>query len=173
MAIEIWMTAAGIEDCILIRCGKEEKKVNLLIDSGQDATAFDPILRRILWNQEKIDLFILYNKDTVIGKLFCFFSIYFAGLSAPTAESLAFLLVVMLALESDGSIQSLYRHFLAKAIGKSRSVFYYLSAYAKVDYSGFMAVTAKIALSIISDAFRPLPVRSAWTILLSPSWALR
>ena len=100
----------------------------------------------------------LYNKNTVTGKLFCFFSIYFAGLSAPTAESLAFLLVAMLALESAGSIRSLYRHFLAKATGKSLNAFYYLCSYAKVDYSGFMAVTAKIALGIIPDAFRPLPV---------------
>ena len=68
----------------------------------------------------------LYNKNTVTGKLFYFFSVYFAGLSAPTAESLAFLLVAMLALESAGSIRSLYRHFLAKATGKSLNAFYYL-----------------------------------------------
>ena len=100
----------------------------------------------------------LYNKNTVTGKLFYFFSVYFAGLSAPTAESLAFLLVAMLALESAGSIRSLYRHFLAKATGKSLNAFYYLCPYAKVDYSGFMAMTAKIAPGIIPDTFRPLPV---------------
>lgn len=101
---------------------------------------------------------LLYNKNTVTGKLFCFFSIYFVGLSAPTAESLAFLLVSMLALESAGSIRSLYRHFLAKATGKSLNAFYYLCSYAKVDYSSFMATTARLALGIIPDAFRSLPV---------------
>lgn len=64
----------------------------------------------------------------------------------------------MLALESAGSIRTLYRHFLAKATGNSLNAFYYLCSYAKVDYSGFMTVTAKIALGIIPDAFRPLPV---------------
>lgn len=35
MSMEIWMTKAGIGDCILIRCGKQKKKVNILIDSRQ------------------------------------------------------------------------------------------------------------------------------------------
>ena len=47
MSIEIWMAKAGIGDCILIRCGKAEKKVNILIDSGQGISAFDSILKRI------------------------------------------------------------------------------------------------------------------------------
>ena len=63
MAIEIWMTTAGIGDCILIRCGRTEKKANILIDSGQGAAAFNSTLRRILWNQEKIDLLILTHDD--------------------------------------------------------------------------------------------------------------
>ncbi len=63
MAIEIWMTKAGIGDCILIRCGKQKKKVNILIDSGQGASSFEPVLRRIIKNDEKIDLLILTHDD--------------------------------------------------------------------------------------------------------------
>lgn len=63
MAIEIWMTEAGIGDCILIRCGKSEKKVNILIDSGQGKNVFDSVLRRILRNEEKVDLLILTHDD--------------------------------------------------------------------------------------------------------------
>ncbi len=57
MAIEIWMTEAGIGDCILIRCGKSEKKVNILIDSGQGKNVFDSVLRRILMKRKLICLF--------------------------------------------------------------------------------------------------------------------
>lgn len=54
MAIEICMTEAGIGECILIRCGKSEKKVNILIDSGQGENVFDSALRRVLRNEEKL-----------------------------------------------------------------------------------------------------------------------
>lgn len=63
MAMEIWMTQAGIGDCILIRCGKQKKKVNILIDSGQGAGSFDSVLRKIVSNDEKIDLLILTHDD--------------------------------------------------------------------------------------------------------------
>lgn len=63
MSIEIWMAKAGIGDCILIRCGKAEKKVNILIDSGQGISAFDSILKRVSWNEEKIDMLILTHDD--------------------------------------------------------------------------------------------------------------
>ena len=63
MSIEIWMTKAGIGDCILIRCGKQKKKVNILIDSGQGAGSFDTVLRKIVRNDEKIDLLILTHDD--------------------------------------------------------------------------------------------------------------
>lgn len=63
MSIEIWMTKAGIGDCILIRCGKQKKKVNILIDSGQGASSFDSVLRKIIRNGERIDLLILTHDD--------------------------------------------------------------------------------------------------------------
>ena len=49
---------------------------------------------------------LLYNKNTVIGRLFCYFSMYFTGVPVPTAESLCLLLISMLALESAGSVRS-------------------------------------------------------------------
>lgn len=63
MSMEIWMTKAGIGDCILVRCGNKEKKVNILIDSGQGATGFDLVLKRIYWNEEQIDLLVLTHDD--------------------------------------------------------------------------------------------------------------
>ena len=63
MSLEIWMTQAGIGDCILVRCGRADRKVNILIDSGQGATVFDSVLRRISRNDEKIDMLILTHDD--------------------------------------------------------------------------------------------------------------
>lgn len=57
------MTKAGIGDCILVRCGKSGKKVNILIDSGQGAGVFSSTLRRVYNNGEKVDLLILTHDD--------------------------------------------------------------------------------------------------------------
>lgn len=63
MSMEIRMTKAGIGDCILVRCGNCEKKVNILIDSGQGATGFDSVLNRIYWNEEQINLLVFTHDD--------------------------------------------------------------------------------------------------------------
>ncbi len=42
---------------------KIRKKVNILIDSGQGENVFDSVLRRVLRNEEKVDLLILTHDD--------------------------------------------------------------------------------------------------------------
>ena len=101
---------------------------------------------------------LLYNKNTVIGRLFCYFSMYFTGVPVPTVESLCLLLISMLALESAGSVRSLYRHFLSKITEKSLNAFYYACSYAKADYSAFMNVTIRKAIRIIPDFIADHPV---------------
>ena len=101
---------------------------------------------------------LLYNKNTVIGRLFCYFSVYFKNVPAPTAESLFLLLVSMLALESAHSIRFLYQHFLSKVTEKSLNAFYYACSYAKADYSTFMNTTIRIALNIIPKSIAYHPV---------------
>ena len=101
---------------------------------------------------------LLYNKNTVIGRLFCYFSMYFTGVPVPTMESLCLLLISMLALESAGSVRSLYRHFLSKITEKSLNAFYYACSYAKADYSAFMNVTIRKAIRIIPDFIAYHPV---------------
>lgn len=64
-----------------------------------------------------------------------------------------FLLVLsILALESAHSIRFLYQHFLSGITKKSLNTFYHACSYAKVDCSGFMNVTAKIALHLIPES---------------------
>lgn len=68
------------------------------------------------------------------------------------------LVLSMLAMESADSIRSLYRHFLSTVTEKSLNAFYYVCSYAKADYSVFMNVTARLALSIIPDTLRSNPI---------------
>lgn len=99
-----------------------------------------------------------YHKNTVIGRLFCYFSAYFKSASAPTAESLFLLLLSILALESANSIRCLYQHFLSKVTTKSLNAFYYACSYAKIDYSTFMNTTINIALKMIPNSIAYHPV---------------
>lgn len=68
------------------------------------------------------------------------------------------LVLSMLAMESADSIRSLYRHFLSTVTEKSLNAFYYVCSYAKVDYSAFMNVTARLALGIIPETLRSQPI---------------
>lgn len=61
-------------------------------------------------------------------------------------------------MESADSIRSLYRHFLSGITAKSLNAFYYACSYAKVDYSGFMNITASMALNLIPESLRSQPI---------------
>lgn len=61
-------------------------------------------------------------------------------------------------MESADSIRSLYKHFLSGITHKSLNAFYYACSYAKVDYSGFMNVTAGMALRLIPESLLSQPV---------------
>ena len=100
----------------------------------------------------------LYNKESLIGRLYQYFYIYFEKFPAPTAETLFLLLLSILAMESAHSIRFLYTHFLSGVTEKSLNAFYYACSYAKVDYSGFMNVTASMSLKLVPESLRPQPV---------------
>jgi hypothetical protein len=61
-------------------------------------------------------------------------------------------------MESAHSIRFLYRHFLSGITEKSLNAFYYACSYAKVDYSGFMNITASMALNLIPESLRSQPI---------------
>ena len=70
-----------------------------------------------------------------------------------------FLLVLsILILESVHSIRFLYQHFLSGITTKSLNTFYHACSYAKVDYSHFMNITAKVALRMIPDSLATQPI---------------
>lgn len=63
MGMEIYLTQASLGDCILIRCGEEQKKVNILIDSGLSINNFERAINIIEDNNEKIDLCMFTHDD--------------------------------------------------------------------------------------------------------------
>ena len=56
---------------------------------------------------------LIIQQNNLIGRLYRYFYIYFKTFSAPTFETLFLLVLSILAMESEASIRSLYRHFLA------------------------------------------------------------
>ena len=100
----------------------------------------------------------LYNEKTLTGRLHKYFLIYFETFSAPTADTLFLLVLSILTLESVHSIRFLYQHFLSGITTKSLNTFYHACSYAKVDYSHFMNITAKVALRMIPDSLAIQPI---------------
>ena len=92
------------------------------------------------------------TKKTLTGRLHKYFLIYFETFSAPTADTLFLLVLSILTLESVHSIRFLYQHFLSGITTKSLNTFYHACSYAKVDYSHFMNITAKVALRMIQNS---------------------
>lgn len=101
---------------------------------------------------------LLYTKNSLIGRLNNYFSLYFESFTVGTAENLFLFVLSVFALESVHSVRFLYSHFLKKVSEKTLNAFYYTCSYAKIDYSKFMTVTAKIALTLISPFYANEPV---------------
>lgn len=100
----------------------------------------------------------LYNEKSIIGSLYKYFSVYFENYSTPTAETLFLLILSVIVLGSAHSIRFLFKHFASSVTKKSLNAFYYACSYAKIDTSGFMNITARIALSLIPEYLRTHPV---------------
>ena len=100
----------------------------------------------------------LYNEKTLTGRLHKYFLIYFETFSAPTADTLFLLVLSILTLESVHSIRFLYQHFLSGITTKSLNTFYHACSYAKVDYSHFMNITAKVALRMFQNSLTMLHI---------------
>lgn len=63
MSLEIHLAKVGIGDCILIRMGREKRKVNLLIDSGKNDDGYRKTTEYIRNNLENIDYMMITHDD--------------------------------------------------------------------------------------------------------------
>ena len=116
------------------------------------------LLQNITKESDPVRKKTLYNEKTLTGRLHKYFLIYFETFSAPTADTLFLLVLSILTLESVHSIRFLYQHFLSGITTKSLNTFYHACSYAKVDYSHFMNITAKVALRMIPDSLATQPI---------------
>ena len=101
---------------------------------------------------------LLYNKNSLVGRLKNYFYLYFESFHVGTAENLFLFVLSVIVLESADSVRFLYSHFLKDISRKSLNAFYYTCSYAEFDYSKFMNITAKIALNLISGFYANEPV---------------
>jgi len=63
MGMEVYLTQASLGDCILIRCGELEKKVNIMIDSGLASLNLERSMNIINDHGEKIDMCVFTHDD--------------------------------------------------------------------------------------------------------------
>lgn len=61
--MEIYLTQAGIGDCIIIRCGEAESKINIVVDSGIEEGSFERCFEIIRNNKEQIDMLVFTHDD--------------------------------------------------------------------------------------------------------------
>jgi len=101
---------------------------------------------------------LLYHKNSVIERLYNYFSVYFQNLGICIAENLFLFIIAVIAVEAVPSVRFLYRHFISNITKKSLNAFYYFCSYAKIDYSNFMNITVSLALNMIADFYKSEPV---------------
>lgn len=101
---------------------------------------------------------LLYNLDTVFGRIYRFFYSIFDGVSKPTRHTLSLFVISMIVMEGVDSVRNVFRGFMCGITSKSLNAVYYALSYAKVDYYRFANILAGIALSIIPGDLYSLPV---------------
>ena len=84
---------------------------------------------------------LLYNKCSVLKRLFWFFQNYFRTAAIPTMENLFLLAVSMLALDTFHSVRYAWMHIISKFTKKSLNSFYYTLEHAAFDHQKWASVT--------------------------------
>jgi len=102
----------------------------------------------------------LYTKDSVIGKLWTWFSGIFSEETKPTAQHLFELALSVLALDGFQSVKSNFERFISEISSFELKSFYYALNESKISLSDWMAGLMKAALSL-------LPLENADALILS------
>lgn len=97
---------------------------------------------------------LLYNKCSVLKRLFWFFQNYFRAASIPTMENLFLLAVSMLALGTFHSVRYAWMHIISKFTKKSLNSFYYTLEHAAFDHQKWASVTARLALRTVPSSMK-------------------
>lgn len=97
---------------------------------------------------------LLYNKCSVLKRLFWFFQNYFRTAAIPTMENLFLLAVSMLALDTFHSVRYAWMHIISKFTKKSLNSFYYTLEHAAFDHQKWASVTARLALCTVPSSLK-------------------
>ena len=100
----------------------------------------------------------LYQTSTTIGRLFDYFAPYLTLLTKPSGRKLFLLLLAMVAVQYATSINHLFKWFLRMVDGTSLNAYYYLLGKTVVPLDKFAQITVGLALSLIPDELKGLPV---------------
>jgi hypothetical protein len=102
----------------------------------------------------------LYTKDSVVGKLWNWFSGIFSEESKPTARHLFEVALSVLALDGFQSVKSNFERFISEISPFALKSFYYTLNESKISLSDWMGGLMKAALSL-------LPPESGDALILS------
>ena len=94
----------------------------------------------------------LYTKDSVIGKLWNWFSGIFSEETKPTARHLFELALSVLALDGFQSVKSNFERFISEISPFELKSFYYALNEGKISLSDWMGGLMKAALSLASES---------------------
>ena len=91
----------------------------------------------------------LYHKDSVVGKLWAYFSPFFCESTKPTAKHLFELTLSVLALNGFQSIKYNFEHFVSDISEYGLKSFYYVLSQGKIELQDWMRHLIAAALSLL------------------------
>jgi len=100
----------------------------------------------------------LYQKTRVVESLFNYFKPYINLLTKPSGQKLFLLILAMISIQFISSIQFLYKWFISDICKLSLNSYYYLLTYTQIPLEKFALITVKIALSLIPESLRQMPI---------------
>lgn len=100
----------------------------------------------------------LYQKAGTIKRLKEYFHPYLHQLTKPSGAKFFLLLLSILSMQFVTSLRNAYRWFLSDICGASLNSYYYFLSYSEIPLGAFARETIKIALSLIPDELKGLPI---------------
>lgn len=101
---------------------------------------------------------VLYNKESVIFKLWKQFSKYFSKETKPTQRHLFNIVLSILGLNGFQSIKFNYEHFINEISEYGLKSYYYTMNESKIDLCDWMKRLAENALSVINEQSKQQPI---------------
>jgi len=100
----------------------------------------------------------LYQTTVIIKRLRKYFEPYISLLTKPSGQKMLMLLLAILAMQFVTSVNYLHKWFLSGVGNVSLNAYYYLLTYTHVPIDMFYKATIRLAISVIPEALKGLPI---------------